>query len=148
MYFPSEAAGIDTVVNLPASANGQTVTLKWRSVHDTSVSGLGTWYDNMQLTGGNFLSSYQCSLVPSTNASVSGRVTDSTGRGVMNAKVKLVNGGTSINAITNNFGYFAFPTTTIGVNYTATVTHKRYTFASQQINPAGNVTNLNFTAIP
>ena len=61
---------------------------------------------------------------------------------------KLANGATTINVISNNFGYFLFPTTTIGVNYTATVTGKRYTFASQQINPSGNVTNLNFTALP
>ncbi|MEJ7847818.1 MAG: M36 family metallopeptidase [Pyrinomonadaceae bacterium] len=91
---------------------------------------------------------FVCSLTPASNASISGRVTDTGGRGVMNARVKLVNGGTTINAITNNFGYYTFPTTTIGVNYTATATHKRYTFASQQINPSGNVTNLNFTALP
>ena len=91
---------------------------------------------------------FLCSLTPASNASISGRVTDTGGRGIMNARVKLANGATTINVISNNFGYFLFPTTTIGVNYTATVTSKRYTFASQQINPSGNVTNLNFTALP
>ena len=130
------------------------------SAFGTSGSGLnGTWsLFIVDDAGGDFgtmagwkltfeANDFVCSLIPSSNASVAGRVTAG-GRGVMNARVRLANGGTTINVITNNFGYFKFPTTTIGVNHTATATHKRHTFAPQQINPAGNVNNLNFTALP
>ncbi len=61
---------VNTVVNLPAAANGQTIGLRWRTVSDSSVAGTGTYYDNMQLTGGNFLSSYAC---PTYEADVQSR---------------------------------------------------------------------------
>ncbi|MBC7898834.1 MAG: carboxypeptidase regulatory-like domain-containing protein, partial [Saprospiraceae bacterium] len=91
---------------------------------------------------------FACSLDPGTTASVSGRVTDTAGRGVAGATVRLTNGATSIMAVTGSFGYFGFPVTTIGTAYTATATHKRHNFASQTVTPAGNVSNLNFTATP
>lgn len=142
-------AGVDTVVNLPASANGQTVRFNFRTVSDTAdtVANAGVWYDNVQLTGGNLLSSYSCGLV-SSNATVSGRVVDSAGRSISRAVVTLTNGGNSIHAMTNTFGYFYFPVTTSGTAYNVTVTAKRNTFAPQTLTPTGNVTGLIITANP
>ncbi|MGI8787423.1 MAG: M36 family metallopeptidase, partial [Pyrinomonadaceae bacterium] len=55
---------INTIVNLPASANGQTVAFRLRTASDESVGSLGTFVDNVQLTGGTFFSSYTCSAPP------------------------------------------------------------------------------------
>ncbi len=47
--FPSF---ITTVANLPASALGQNVQLRWRFFADTSVPGIGWYVDNVRVTGG------------------------------------------------------------------------------------------------
>src|SRR5690606_27454866 len=49
---------IDTVVNLPASANGQSITLRWRMATDVSVDSTGVWVDDIQV-----LADYVCSTV-------------------------------------------------------------------------------------
>ncbi len=59
----SSTTFINTVVNLPAAANGQTVNLRWRTASDTSVTPAGTpgtRIDDVVLTGGTLLSDYDC----------------------------------------------------------------------------------------
>jgi hypothetical protein len=46
---------VTTVVNLPASAAGQSVQLKWRCGTDNSVSAAGWYIDSISVTGGNYL---------------------------------------------------------------------------------------------
>ena len=61
------AAFIDTTVNLPAAANGQTVNLRWRTLTDTTQTATGVpghRLDDVVLTGGSLLSGYQCSVGP------------------------------------------------------------------------------------
>ncbi|HKQ60004.1 MAG TPA: pre-peptidase C-terminal domain-containing protein [Candidatus Polarisedimenticolaceae bacterium] len=41
---------VDTVVNLPASASGQTIVLRWRFGSDDSVGGLGQFVDDVLVT--------------------------------------------------------------------------------------------------
>ncbi len=63
----SSTTFVDAVVNLPASANGQTVNLRWRTLTDTSQTATGVpghRLDDVVLTGGNLLSGYQCSVGP------------------------------------------------------------------------------------
>jgi hypothetical protein len=43
---------VDTEVQLPASANGQTVQFRWRMGTDESVTGAGARLDNIQVIGG------------------------------------------------------------------------------------------------
>ncbi len=43
---------VDTVVNLPASLNGQMVSFRWLMATDSSVSSTGWWVDNVQVFGG------------------------------------------------------------------------------------------------
>jgi hypothetical protein len=52
---------VNTVINLPASANGQDVSFRWIAVADTSIGGVGTYIDDVLLTGGNFFSNFTCS---------------------------------------------------------------------------------------
>lgn len=81
-------------------------------------------------------------------ASVSGKVVDAAGRSISRAVVTLTNGGNSIHAVTNTFGYFYFPNTTVNMAYDVTVGSKRHTFAPQTLTPTGNVTGLVITANP
>ncbi len=58
---------VNTVVNLPAAANGQTVNLRWRTASDTSLTPAGTpgtRIDDVVLTGGTLLSGYDCLVGP------------------------------------------------------------------------------------
>ncbi|MCY7345085.1 MAG: M36 family metallopeptidase [Pyrinomonadaceae bacterium] len=60
----SSTTFVNVVVNLPAAANGQIVNLRWRAATDASVAAAGTpghHIDDVALTGGAFLSGYQCS---------------------------------------------------------------------------------------
>ncbi len=54
---------IDTVVNLPASANGNSVTFRWRMASDSSVSSTGVNVDDVQI-----VSSFTCAPVTSAKA--------------------------------------------------------------------------------
>lgn len=60
---------ITTTVNLPASANGQTVRLKWRMGSDSSVAGVGVRVDTVQVFG-----NYQCAVPGSASAPTNSRV--------------------------------------------------------------------------
>ncbi len=82
---------------------------------------------------------------PASNFDVGGRVTSGSGSGVANAVVRLVNGGTTLVARTNAFGYYNFPQVPGNVAYTASVSSKLYTYGTQSVTPTANVTNLNFT---
>jgi hypothetical protein len=62
----TQAAYIDTVINLPAALNGQTIGLRWRMASDVSVSSTGINIDNIVLTGGQFLDTYVCGTVAPT----------------------------------------------------------------------------------
>lgn len=42
----------NTVINMPAAANGQTVILRWRRATDNSVADVGAYIDNIVLTDG------------------------------------------------------------------------------------------------
>lgn len=42
---------IDTVVNLPASLNGQSVKFRWLMASDTTQASTGVWVDNVVITG-------------------------------------------------------------------------------------------------
>ena len=62
---------------------------------------------------------------------VSGRVTDATGRGIRNAFVTILDSsGMSRTAVTNAFGYYSFSNMTAGSLYALVVSSKRHTFAS------------------
>lgn len=144
-------AGVDTVINLPASANGQTVRFNFRVFSDTSqtVTNAGVWLDNMALTGGNFLSTYSCSLAPPvSNVTLGGTVVDAAGRAIRGAVVTLTGGPSPVRAVTNTFGRFTFTNVPTGTNYTVSTASARHTFANQQINPTNNVTNMVITANP
>lgn len=65
----SSTTFVDTVVNLPASANGQVVNFRFREASDTNTTATGTpghRIDDISLTGGTMLSGYECVFTPIT----------------------------------------------------------------------------------
>jgi hypothetical protein len=80
------------------------------------------------------------------NASVSGRVLDSNGRGISNARVSLQNQqGDVLWAVTNPFGYYSFTSVEVGRTYFVSVAHKQYTFEPRTISLSDDITGLDFT---
>jgi 6-phosphogluconolactonase (cycloisomerase 2 family) len=81
---------------------------------------------------------------------VSGRVTDSNGRGISGAVVTAISAqdGTVYTARTNPFGYYIFDDLIMGRNYTFEVTQKQFAFSPQALTPNQETNELNFTAAP
>lgn len=83
------------------------------------------------------------------SVSLSGRIIDANGRGVSKAQVTMVNPeGVVVYAVTNPFGYYRFADVQVGLNYTVSVEHKRFQFASQAVTVTEETNELNFTAQP
>lgn len=145
----NSVAFINTVVNLPAAANGQTVNLRWRIVSDASDTAAGVpgqRIDDVALTGGSILSGYSCTLAPTAAAvSVSGRVIMPKNAGLTNASVTITDtNGVSQTVRTGKSGNFHFADISAGETYILTVTAKRYSYAPQVISVTENITELNF----
>lgn len=80
-------------------------------------------------------------------ATISGRVTTPSGRGVSGAVVRLTQQNGNIRTTrTNQHGYFRFEDVAVGETYILSVFSKQYQFTPQSIRVTGNITNLNFTA--
>ena len=85
-----------------------------------------------------------------SNVSISGRVTRSTGTGIGNAIVFLVDsvGGNRL-AVTNPFGYYQFDNVQTGRTYQIGARSRLYSFpAAIDVTPTDNITNQNFVALP
>jgi hypothetical protein len=52
---------LDTVVNLPAAANGQNIQFRWLMASDSSVGATGVWIDDVQVASG-----YLCNTTTTT----------------------------------------------------------------------------------
>ena len=145
----SSGAFVNTVVNLPPAANGQVVNLRWRTASDaadTATGVPGTRIDDVALTGGTFVSGYQCALQPTaTPVSISGRVLTPDNKGLTNARVLLTNSaGQTTTVITSSFGNFRFSEVNAGETIVISVQSKRFTFAPQVISITDNISALTF----
>ncbi len=118
----SNGTGFTTLVNLPAAANGQTIGLRWRTVSDVDTSVSGTWYDNMQLTGGSFQIGYLCNipinLVVTTAADTNDGMCDSNCS--LREALDAADGDGAFNTITFNIP--ANSANCVGANCTITLT--------------------------
>jgi hypothetical protein len=88
--------------------------------------------DNPQTTA-NTIFQVQLKYLPPTAAevSVSGRVTDSLGRGITHVRVSLTDmSGNARTAITGTFGYYRFDAVAAGQSYTLQAASKRFLFAN------------------
>ena len=86
-----------------------------------------------------------------TMVSVGGRLITSAGRGIRNGRVFITGpNGTSLTMVTGPLGFFRFDNIEIRNTYTLSVMTRRFLFAqpTQMINPADNVSDILFTALP
>ena len=83
------------------------------------------------------------------NVTVSGRVLDSSGRGVSKAMVTMTDsGGHVVDRITNPFGYYRFDNVVSGASYVVSVRDKQYRFASRIISVNDDLADVDFVADP
>ena len=83
------------------------------------------------------------------NASVSGRVLGSNGRGVSGAHVMMQDqSGNTVWATTNPFGYYRFASVPVGQSYLVTPRHKRHTYETRSVTIHDDVGGLDFTPQP
>lgn len=100
--------------------------------------------------GGSFSSNPRPFYNPPTAASVNigGRILTADGRGVSRARVSLTDASGVTRTITSNsFGYYRFEGVEAGQTVIVSVTSKRYTFTSQVVSVANDLTGLNFTSL-
>jgi dienelactone hydrolase len=96
---------------------------------------------------------FRAGCQPSTQtATISGRVTNASGRGISRARVILTGDNLTfpIYAVTNPSGYFRIVNVPVNWNYQATVTAKNRNFTTTKVAllPANNVSNVNFVSSP
>lgn len=111
---------------------------------------------SQNFNSGAFFDGYNCddlrvACQPSTGtASLGGRVTNSSGRGIANARVALTGDYLSAPryALTNSSGYYRFVNVPVYFRYQATVFAKNRTFQqpSVTLTVTGDASNLNFTS--
>ena len=78
------------------------------------------------------------------DTSISGRVTDTNGRGISRALVTVTDAlGATRNVNTNSFGYFTINEIETGEVFIIQAFHKRYRFNAQVVTPLQNVTDFN-----
>ena len=139
---------ITTTVNLPAASFSQNAQLRWRTAYDTGThpTGGGLRVDSISI---NALTRICCTTPVVAQATIGGRVVDSTGRAVNQVAVRLTGTGTDRTAITNTFGYYRFANVPTGITYTLTPSHKRYTFTPPSIVRGHNAEalDLNFVGV-
>ncbi|MBK7393222.1 MAG: M36 family metallopeptidase [Chloracidobacterium sp.] len=132
---------IDTVVNLPAAANGNNVQFRWRMASDNSVSATGVNIDDVQI-----VSSFICAPT-AADVEVSGRVLATAGgRGLRGARVVLRDeSGNETSVFTGAYGTFRFPAVETGHTYILSVVSRRFQYAPQVLAINDNVTDLVFS---
>lgn len=77
---------------------------------------------------------------------VAGRVAYANGSGIRGARVTITDSeGNSRTVITGTFGYYNFNNVSAGAGYTMSVAAKGMTFAPQNFDVSGNISDMNFT---
>jgi hypothetical protein len=135
-------AYITTTVNLPATANGQLVRMKWRVATDSSAVATGTpgaWVDT--------ISGIAC-VPTSAGVDVSGRVLTSDGRGLRNATVTMTDAnGVVRTATTSSFGFYRFEGVTVGESYVMGVSSRNYRFTPRVVQVFDSMTDIDFIGL-
>ena len=109
-----------------------------------SVAGINSTGGTFEL-GGGF---WGGGAAPSSNATVSGRVLTSDGRGLRNATMSITDSnGVVRTTTTSSFGFFSFDNVTTGGTYTFRVTSRLYRFAPVTVRVDGNLTLADFVGL-
>lgn len=149
LSFPSEPSCVEGVPK--GSPDGRNILL-FRACFDTGVPVVGIYLTD---TTGSYRTFVTYGFGPDWNpvaagsANVSGSVTSPEGRGVSSALISITdNLGNPRYSTTNPLGHFRFFGVSTGQSYVVAVRSKRFVFASQVINLSGDLTNVDFIAVP
>jgi hypothetical protein len=127
-------------VTIPA---GQEVMLRWTDFDDASLD-QGIAIDDVVVIAR--------AGTTAADATISGRVATSNGRGISGARVVLTGGDLTepVLALTNAFGYFSFTGIESGRTYIVTINSRRYHFAnpSRTVDLSDSAFDVNFVAEP
>lgn len=86
------------------------------------------------------------------DGAIGGRVVNSNGKGISNARLTLVNAATGETSMsmTNAFGFYVIENLGVGEFYVVQVSHKRHTFAesSKALTLSDSITDVDFVANP
>ncbi len=127
-------------VSIPA---GDELMLRWELLNEFA-NNHGLAIDDLSVTAQG-----ASTAAPAT---ISGRVVDSSGRGIARTRVVLQGGSLSapVFALTNPFGYYRFADIESGESYLLRVQSKRHRFQNPVIfvNLGDNVTGMDFVASP
>ena len=130
---------ITTTVNLPASASGQLVKLRWLVASDSN--GVASGDQGVRIDS---VIGAACSTT-AAGASITGRVQIDTGQSLINATVSISDGeGFLRTARTSSFGYYHFEDIPVGRSYVLKVDSRHYTFNPLFINVVDNLTDVDF----
>jgi hypothetical protein len=133
---------ITTTVQLPASANGQIVQMKWRVGTDNNSAAPGASGARIDTISG-----ISCSAT-AANVSISGRVLTPDGRGLRNARVVITDSqGVTRTVTTSSFGFYQFDDVAAGGNYVIGVISKQYRFASRTMQVNDPMTDVDFVGL-
>ncbi len=165
-YVGTDAMPLDPMISALASNGGATQThalLTGSTAIDKGTAaglvvdqrGYGRTNDlpgvpNSPTGDGTDIGAFEFESTPNTAGfSVSGRVSDSSGRGDNKAIVILTdNAGNKYSIFTNSFGYFTFNNIAGGESYVADAQSRGSQFTPQVITVNNTVTGLQFTALP
>ena len=80
------------------------------------------------------------------NISISGKVLTSSGQGLKNAVVSMIDSvGARRSVTTNSFGAYSITDVSAFQNYTLTVSSKKFRYSPMSVTPTGNMVNLDLT---
>lgn len=155
--FQHLTADITPSLRSPESPSGSITSVTYNSPTQVTLvlNTVGTTAGPRTLTitnpdGQQVSTTLNVTIAPTAaNASISGRVLDSNGRGISSVSVTATGeNGNVLTAVSNSFGFYAFNGLPTGQTYVLSVSNRRYNFAtsSQVVNLSENVSDLNFVA--
>ncbi|HTH52064.1 MAG TPA: carboxypeptidase-like regulatory domain-containing protein [Pyrinomonadaceae bacterium] len=115
---------------------------QWPATVDTATNTVNTTTPVSQFSDWTLLPQ----ITTAAGASISGKVLDSSGFGVRNARVVLTDPlGNKRSAITNAFGYYEFADIQSGSTFVASVTVRGYVYQQRLIQVFDTLSDLNFS---
>jgi len=116
---------------------------QWPATYDTTANTVTTTTPVSQFSDWTLLPPLGTTAAPVT---ISGRVLDSAGGGVRDARVEIDDGSGNIQtAITNSFGYYHFDSVTRDSTLVASVRVHQFTYAQRMIQASDTLTDVDFS---
>ena len=155
-YYRDQSLGQQTIFTILRPDGTAFATWSHNSPNTYSVS---YWYWNWTIPPNppngtwkfkavfNFVQ-YEQEFTVDMNATVSGQILDSSGRGLRNANVSIISSQNVTRTVTTtSLGYFSFEDIQIGRTYEMRASSRRFRFEPRQVVVNDNVAGVNFTGI-